>query len=71
MKLLTEVDKSRIYYVQKNIEDLTFKALTELLQKSWGIGVSDLTHAHWSPPCSSMTLADLGLNNYHLPDGTV
>ena len=27
MKLLTEADKSRIYYVQKNIEDLTSKLL--------------------------------------------
>jgi hypothetical protein len=70
MKLLTEAERARIYYCQINIEDLTFEALEELLHKAWGIGVKDLTHSHWSPPCSSMTTADLGANQYRWSDGT-
>ena len=70
MKLLTVAEQSRIHYVKENIEIFTFEKLVELLHKAWGIGVSDLTHAHWSPPCSSMSTADLGTNNYRWPDGT-
>ena len=70
MKLLAVAEQSRIHYVKENIEKFTFEKLVELLHKAWGIGISDVTHAHWSPPCSSMSTADLGTNNYRWPDGT-
>ena len=49
---------------------LTRDVLGDILIKSWGARVRDLTHIHWSPMCSTMSSADLGANGYRQADGS-
>ena len=67
---LTKEEQKRVSYHKKDVSGLTRDVLDEVLFKSWGIRVRDLTHLHWSPMCSTMTSADLGANGYRQADGS-
>ena len=67
---LTAVERLRVSYHNFDVSNLTFQTLEGILWKSYGIGVKDLSHLHWSPMCSTMSSADLGANEYRAADGT-
>ena len=61
---LTAVERERVSYHNFDVSNLTYQELEGILWRSYGIGVKDLTHLHWSPMCSTMSSADLGSNGY-------
>ena len=60
---------SRLTHVQMDVKNLTYKVLKDILWKTWGITVEQLSHVHWSPDCSTFSTADKGRNNYRETNG--
>ena len=64
-KHLPQSYQSRFRFINCDVKDLTHELLQAHMQEFWpGSKVSQISHAHSSPPCQTMSRADRGLSGY-------
>ena len=65
--------QDRFVFVNADVKDINMSVLKKKLIEAWGSDarLCEITHLHWSPPCTSTSRASRGIGGHRYPDGVM